>query len=163
MRVDATDLFARYAEPVYRYFRRMTTSADVAADLTQEVFLRIVRGLRRYEPRGREAGWVFRIAQSVLAAKYRRTNRPDEVPLSDADALHYEPDRLLAIGFEEALKLLPQTDRQVYLLREQGGLAYDEIADVCGLTKPAVRARLCRARERIRRCLAGRLSTESHD
>jgi RNA polymerase sigma-70 factor, ECF subfamily len=163
MDVNAHDLFVRYAEAVYRYFLRLTGRADLAADLTQEVFLRIVRGLGRYEARGREAAWVFRIAHSVIAAHYRRSPKPVEVPLSEAGTVAYEPDRLLAMGFEDALGLLSKTDRQVYLLREQGGLDYEEIGVLCGLTKPAVRSRLCRARDLIRRRLGGRVSTKSDD
>ena len=155
MSPDPGDLFVRYAESLYRYFHRLTGRADAAADLTQDVFLRIVRGVHRYEARGHEAGWVFRLAQHVLADRYRRSNRPCELPLSDVDTRPEEPDRILAIGFEEALGLLGEADRQVYLLREQGGLTYTEIADVCGLTKPAVRARLYRARAHLKRLLGG--------
>jgi RNA polymerase sigma-70 factor (ECF subfamily) len=71
MPADAADLFARYARSVYRYFHQMTGRPDLAEDLTQQVFLRIVRSLPRYEARGCEAGWVFRIAENVL-----RTERP---------------------------------------------------------------------------------------
>ena len=45
----------------------------------------------------------------------------------------YEPDRVLAIGFDEALRLLQKLDRDVYLLREQGGLTYEEVAALCGI------------------------------
>jgi RNA polymerase sigma-70 factor (ECF subfamily) len=159
MEVDPSDLFARYAVRVHQYFKRMTGGVDDAADLTQEVFLRIVRGSPRYESRGREAAWVFRIARSVLATRHRSANKLDEIPLSDAEVLS-EPNHVLAIGFDEALRLLPKTDRDVYLLREQGGLAYDEIAELCRLTTDSVRAHLYRARAEVRRLLAARLSSE---
>ena len=153
----ADDLFARYAVPVYQYFRRMTGHADDAGDLTQEVFLRIVGSQHRYEPRGREAAWVFRIARNVLAKRRRSASRSTETALADAEVA-YEPDRVLAIGFEEALRLLQKLDRDVYLLREQGGLTYEEVAALCGLTQDGVRARLRRTRDQIRRLVALRLS-----
>jgi RNA polymerase sigma-70 factor (ECF subfamily) len=153
----ADDLFDRYAVPVYQYFLRMTGHANDAGDLTQEVFLRIVGSQHRYEPRGREAAWVFRIARNVLAKRRRSASRSPETALADAEVA-YEPDRVLAIGFDEALRLLQKLDRDVYLLREQGGLTYEEVAALCGLTQDGVRARLRRTRDHIRRLVAVRLS-----
>jgi RNA polymerase sigma-70 factor (ECF subfamily) len=60
---DAAALFDRHHLAVFRFLRRMTGDASLAEDLTQEVFLRVVRGLDSYEERSRETSWVFRIAR----------------------------------------------------------------------------------------------------
>jgi RNA polymerase sigma-70 factor (ECF subfamily) len=157
MAASSDALFERHAVNVYRYFRRLTGRPDLAEDLTQDVFLRIVRAANDYEPRGPEARWVFRIAQNVLADRRKKANIP-ELPIAEAAQRSEEPAYVLAISFQEALRMLPTLDREVYLLREQGGLAYEEIAESCAMTPEAVRSRLFRARRHIKHVLGSRLT-----
>src|SRR2546426_4023374 len=76
---QAAAIFERNHLAVYRFLRRATGDGPTAEDLTQDVFLRIVRRLDRYEDRLRERAWVFRIARNVLIDRHRRTlrNAPD--------------------------------------------------------------------------------------
>jgi RNA polymerase sigma-70 factor (ECF subfamily) len=162
MAVSADDLFERHALTVYRYLRRMTGRPDLAENLTQDVFVRIVRGIDRYEPRDREIGWLLRIARNVLVDHWQRTQKPNslEVAVADVEEPSAEPNHVLALGFQEALRLLPPADREVYLLRERGGLTYEEIALACEMTAEAVRSKLYRARRQIKRLLSTRLSAD---
>lgn len=155
---SAADLFERYHLPVYRYFRRMIRRPDVAEDLTQELFLRVVRGLPRYRPMGREAAWVFQIARNVLA-EFRRQRGTDYVGIEQAGRLATESHQVLAFGLGEALDLLPEADREMVLLREVVGLTYLEIAETCSTTTEAVRSRLYRARGQLQEYLAGTRTT----
>jgi RNA polymerase sigma factor (sigma-70 family) len=153
--INAADLFERYHLAAFRYFRRMTGQPDTAEDLTQELFLTIIRGLPGYRPMGREAGWVFQVAQTVLARHFRP--RPSvEVGAEAAEDVTTASHQVLAVGLAEALRLLPVADRQVLLLREVIGLGYAEIAEAVGTTQDAVRARLFRARVQLRNRLGGR-------
>jgi RNA polymerase sigma-70 factor (ECF subfamily) len=156
MDVSAAEIFDRQHLRVYRYFRRLVGAADLAEDLTQEVFLRVVRGLDRYQAQGREAAWVFRIARNVLL-DHRRARAAAPETSGDIDTVTILPDHVLAFDMREALGLLSPTDRHVYVLREVVGLSYGEIAEVCELTQDAVRARLRRARIELRARLRGRL------
>jgi RNA polymerase sigma-70 factor (ECF subfamily) len=157
MGVTAAELFERHALAVYRFFRRMTRRPDVADDLTQEVFLRVVRGIHRYQATGRERGWVFHIARHVLVDTWT-TTAPAPLSIGDVDEPSAEPTHVVALGFHEAVGLLPRVEREMYLLREQGGLTYGEIARVCETTEDAVRSKLLRARRLLRRVLSTRLS-----
>ena len=76
MGATAGELFDRHGLTVFQYFRRMTGSRDIAEDLTQEVFLRVVRGFHRYQAHGRETAWVFQVARTVLPATGRRRIPP---------------------------------------------------------------------------------------
>ena len=145
-------VFARHHRDVYRYLARMTGSPDVAEDLRQEVFLRVVRALRNGGPVGHERGWVFAIARNALIDRQRAGLRHPE---ARADGLepHKEATQALAFGLDEALKALQDEDRDVFLMKEVGGLRYDEIAAVCECTVEAVRSRLCRTRMQLRRVL----------
>jgi RNA polymerase sigma-70 factor (ECF subfamily) len=158
MNALVSDLFERYHLAVFRFFRRLTENSDLAEDLTQEVFVRVLKGIREYQPQGREAGWLFRIARSVLVDHYRRTPQPGLalVDLEDAD-LCYPPGQLLAFGLQEALDRLPKSERSAFLFREVGGFSYSEVGALCDTTEDGVCARLFRARRRLRELLSGRL------
>src|ERR1051326_6610003 len=70
---DFDMLYQRYLGPVYRYMRAQTSSADEAADLTQQVFLQALKALPRYRSRGAPfAAWLFQIARHVATDAYRR-------------------------------------------------------------------------------------------
>ncbi len=157
MKTTAAEMFDRHAVTVYRYFCRTTASPDLAEDLTQEVFVRVIRGLHRYHPRDRERSWLFTIVRHVLT-DCRETTRADVLQLGEVNEPVHDAWNLTALAYDDALRFLSPSDRAVYLLKEQVGLSYSEIANVCEMTEQSVRSRLYRARREIRRLLSdGRL------
>lgn len=154
----ATELFRRYHLQVFRYLRRCTGSAAEAEDLCQEVFVRVVKALRRTEVDDSPAAWVFTVARNVLLNQRRDAGRRVVI-----EALRAETDRAsresaepaVRLDLERALRTLAPLDQDVFLLREVGGLGYTEIAAVCDLTQDAVRSRICRARLALRSALSG--------
>jgi RNA polymerase sigma-70 factor (ECF subfamily) len=147
------DVFARHHRDIYRYLVRMTGRPDVADDLSQDVFLRVVRALRNGGPVGHERGWVFSIARNILVDRVRDGHRQPRA----GDAAH-EPatqgTQTLAFGLAEALGRLSEDDREVFLLKEIGGLSYEEIAATCACTVESVRSRLFRTRSALRKTLS---------
>jgi RNA polymerase sigma-70 factor, ECF subfamily len=159
METTASDLFERHHVAIFRFFRRFTGDPDLAEDLTQEVFVRVVRGLAEYQPRGRETGWLFQIARNVLADYHR--HRPERnVSLSEPEAVAVgsPAGQLIAFGLQEALDRLPEPERTAFLLREVTGLSYGEVAALCDTSEDGVGSRLFRARRRLRQLLSGRIS-----
>jgi RNA polymerase sigma factor (sigma-70 family) len=151
---DAAGLFDRHHLVVFRFLRRMTGSPSLAEDLTQEVFLRVVRGLDAYEDRSREISWIFRIARNVLVDRHRaRTRTLPATALSDAVIVPRAAPQVLTALLDEALAHLPEEDREAFLMREVGGLGYREIAEVSGATPDAARMRIYRARLALREAL----------
>lgn len=151
---DTGTLFVEHQQAVFRYLCRSIGHADAARDLTQEVFLRVSR---TRVPDADAAGlraWVFTIARN-LALNHVRDRRPRETPVAHVSA---EPAvQELSVAIAQALGALDDADRDVFLLREAGGLSYQEIAAACGLTVEAVRTRLHRARLQLREALDGPL------
>ena len=147
------DIFARHHRDIYRYLVRMTGQQDAAEDLRQEVFLRVVRALRNGGPVGHERGWVFSIARNLLIDRRRDWLRHPTVEEACGEPAR-EGTQALAFGLDEALAALPEDDRDVFLMKEVGGLTYDEIAGACGCTVEGVRSRLYRTRSQLRRVLA---------
>ncbi len=153
MAATPSDLFARHHRDVYRFLVRMTGRRDVADDLVQEVFLRVVRALANGGPVGHERGWIFSVARSVLVDRHRRSAR--EVDLADRmPEASVRSTQDLACDLAQSLAHLADADREVFLLKEVAGLSYEEIAGVCDCTVEAVRSRLHRTRSALREMLS---------
>jgi RNA polymerase sigma-70 factor (ECF subfamily) len=144
----ALRLFEQHGPAVRRYFRRLVRDASAADDLSQEVFLRVVRGATSYEAREREQAWIFRIARNVFLDHQRRAMRSVE----DAGGVEavLPPHQGVRIDIQRALASLPPDECEAFLLGEIGGLTYAEIAALTGTTVPGVRSRIYRARLALR-------------
>jgi RNA polymerase sigma-70 factor (ECF subfamily) len=155
---DADVLFQQHRRSVFRYLTRLVGGAEAAHDLTQEVFLRVVRSrVPDAEPSARKA-WVFRIARN-LALNHLRDGRrrPQVAELIDRAG---PASQELSAAIKQAIAALPEVERDVFLLRETAGLSYAEIAATCELSVDAVRARLHRARQQLRETLADPIASE---
>ena len=159
---DAAEFFNTYHLAVYRYFLRLMGDADLAEDLAQEVFVRIVRSAGRYIPQNREEAWVFTIVRAVPAEHARRTQRsPQLISLDEAPDRAFEAPHVIALGVLQALSLLPRRDQELLVLRELAGLTYEELADMHGVSIGAVRVRMFRVRATVRGMLPGGHTTGS--
>jgi len=151
----AAGLFERHGRHVRQYLRGLSGSADVAEDLAQEVFLRVVRGANEYRPQDRERPWLFRIARNAFIDHVRRIGtRPATTALELADRTARAATQDLRVELRRALAALPDGERDAFLLAEIGGLSYAEIAEALGVTVPSVRSSIYRARLALRAALA---------
>jgi len=164
---DAEALFAAHQTGLLRYLRRAVGHPETARDLTQDVFVRIARADGLPAGEGERRAWIFRIARN-LAIDHRRRH---DVRLTESECARPETGRPASQDtsavVNEALSALDPVDRDVFLLREAGGLSYAEIAAACDLTASAVRSRLHRARidlrARLRDPIAAALRRKTHD
>jgi RNA polymerase sigma-70 factor (ECF subfamily) len=142
-------IFARYREPVWRFFRRRVAEASRAEELAQDVFAGLLAAAPRYDARSSFRSYLFGIAFNVLLAD-RRRQRPaggspdlDELPVRGADM-----DTVMWV--QRALAGLDAEDREILMLREYEQLSYQEISDVRGVPVNTVRSQLFRARAALR-------------
>lgn len=143
-------LFATYREPLYRFLRRFLRDEAAAEELAQDTFVRALGA--SYRPDGRERAWIFQIARN-LARDHLRAMARRHTHVGDAD-LSTLPDRAAALDLHAAIASLADDDREVFLLRELGGLTYEEIAQACAVSVEGVRARLYRTRQALRAALS---------
>jgi RNA polymerase sigma-70 factor, ECF subfamily len=139
------ELFERYREQLYGFFRRRLENPARAEELTQECFLALLRNRARYEPRGGFRSYLYGIAINLVSAERRKSGR--EMPQGEGfdcagDATN--PDAELWV--RRALEQLEKTEREILMLREYEQLSYAEIAGVLRLPANTVRSRLFRAR-----------------
>jgi len=153
-------LFDRYRNPVWRFFRRRLTDAELAADLSQEVFVAVFRGAGRYEPRASFRSYLFGIAFNQLAAARRQRVPSGEVEQWQDKAAGAGGDPDDGLWVRQALAGLDAEEREILMLREYDGMTYDEIAELTGVPIGTVRSRLFRARQALREKLVGQAAEQ---
>ena len=165
MGVDFNEVYERFRLPVWRLARRLTRNEEEALDTTQEIFLRVWRGLPGFRGDAKLSTWVFQIAWNYLRAYRRRMGRQLQFISAGTEAAqevvatardpHADPERRtesseLLDRVESALHQLPEHYRVVVWLRDGENLSYQEIADTLDLPIGTVRSRLARARNNLR-------------
>jgi RNA polymerase sigma-70 factor (ECF subfamily) len=159
---------ATYAD-VYALAYRLVRDRDEAADVTQEVFVRVMRSVVGFRGESAFGTWLHRVTVNAALTSLRKKSRraaPGReafaVPGSDSVHAIVDPDagpeeraeraELLARA-EAAVAALPESSRTIVVLRDIEGLSTAEVAAQTGLTETAVKVRLFRARERLRASL----------
>jgi RNA polymerase sigma-70 factor (ECF subfamily) len=156
------EVYARFGEMVYNLALRLASNREEAADLTQEIFLRIYRHLGTFGGRSTLKTWVFRIAINHCRDRLSRhypamqsiDDDSDEGGVSIADPGRGPEDLAVAADegrrVAEGLSRIPPVFREAVVLRDLEGLSYEEIAEVLGVRVGTVRSRIARGREQLR-------------
>lgn len=147
-------LFERYRDAIWRFFRRRVRDAARAEELSQDVFLALLSGAARYEPRALFRAYLFGIAYNVLLAERRRAEHRRCESLDFDPAGTRGPDADAAMWVRRAIAQLDPDDREMLMFREYDELSYQEIADVCRIPINTVRSRLFRARMALKAMLS---------
>jgi RNA polymerase sigma factor (sigma-70 family) len=158
------EIYGRFAEMVYNLAYRLAGSREEAADLTQEVFLRVFRHLGSFKGGSTLKTWIFRITINHCRDRLSRW-RPVTRPIEDepaGDPCFADPGRgpeELAVAADEGRRVneglarLPHAFREAVILRDIEGLSYEEIAEVLQCRVGTVRSRIARGREQLRTLL----------
>lgn len=150
-----SELFSRYKQPLFGFFRRRVANPAEAEELTQETFLAVLRASARYEPSALFRTYLYAIAIRILRAHRRKTAfRATFLGAAGSSEPILEPATHADVVFRQAVGKLERLDREVLLLREFEQLSYAEIAEVLRLPVNTVRSRLFRARMALRDLLA---------
>jgi len=161
------ELVNRYEKKIYRLGMNITGNPEDAEDVLQEAFLKAFEHLRDFREDSRFYTWIVRIAvnQALMKLRKRRASREvsmDDSPDDNGDVVVREfadwqpnPEQLYARGeleeiLQGAVKSLPPGFRTVFYLRDVEGLSTEETAELLKLSAGAVKARLFRARLRLR-------------
>ncbi|HEX4998990.1 MAG TPA: RNA polymerase sigma factor [Terriglobia bacterium] len=159
------ELFTRYRQSVYGFFRRRLAHAARAEELAQEVFVIVLRGVERYEQRSTFRAYLFGIAVRQLWSERRRELRDNrkmsESASTGSSSASPSGDPATGIWIRGALERLDPAHREVLMLREYEELSYDDIADALGVPVNTVRSRLFRARAELKTLLDERAMERS--
>lgn len=161
------ELLRRYQSHVDRVLYHLAPDWDDRADLAQEVWIRVYRNIKRLNEPAKFRGWLSRIATNLFydELRKRKRTRPPlslDAPLSMDDGevsweiASEEPGPEESLTTHEfygqlrvAIAELPEVFRTTIVLREIEGMAYEEIAEITGVSLGTVKSRIARARQRL--------------
>lgn len=172
-------LIARYQQPIYNLCFRLVNDPADAADVVQEVFLKVFRSIDHFRSQSTLKTWIYRIAVNE-AYNHRRwfsRHRRQEVALEEEDsasrpwlesisdpardpyelALNEERHQLI----ESSLREINADFRTAVILRDLEDLSYEEIAEVLQISLGTVKSRILRGRESLRRVIASQMDPQA--
>lgn len=155
-----SELYDRYAGLMLRYIYVRVSEHELAQDLTQEVFIKVINGIERFEYRDEKAflGWLYTIAANVLYSHQRRRRvvatpfdtREDLIDQRSQDDARAITDR---VALQQAIEQLTRDQQQVLALRFFADLSNSEIAGLLRRTEGAVKAIQHRAIQSLQKIL----------
>jgi RNA polymerase sigma-70 factor (ECF subfamily) len=162
------ELISSYERRIYNYCLRMTNNREDAEDLTQEVFVRVYKSLKRFKGNSQLSTWIYRIAHNVCIDRYRKVKlttvslsqpkgsddeREMELPARDfspeEEAMRMELKKYLLNSISE----LQPKYRSVIVLRDIQNYSYEEIAEILRLPLGTVKSHISRARAALRQAV----------
>jgi RNA polymerase sigma factor (sigma-70 family) len=159
-------LFAKHHGEIYAYLVRMLRDPELAADLTQDAFVKAYKAYDSLEKDENARAWLYQIAHRVALDELRRRKIIRMVPWTGEargaapSAERIALDLRLSGPLERALAQIPERQRAALLLAELHDLTGLELAAAMGVSHVAARAILTRARESLRRALAAEKDAE---
>jgi RNA polymerase sigma-70 factor, ECF subfamily len=160
------ELFAKHQGEIYAYLLRMLRDPELAADLTQDAFVKAYRAYDSLQKPDNARAWLYQIAHRVALDDLRRRRIVRFIPLvgetrgSAPSAEHLAMDARLSGELQRALERIPERQRSALLLAELHDLTGVELAAALGVSHVAARALLTRARESLRQALAAERKTQ---
>jgi len=167
-------LVKRHERVVVNFFYKNLWDKSNAEDLAQELFLRLFKAAKKYEPNAKFTTFMFRIARNLLIDYYRsRKNKPgtvsiqggsdgnedalqiiDTVASEDAPPEHASESSELGDAIQDAISKLPEDQRVVFIMGEYEKMQYKEIAEVLDIPLGTVKSRMHAAYMKLRTLLA---------
>ncbi len=167
------ELIRRYQRPIFSIIYRMVGDRELAEDLAQETFIKVLNAIDSYRPEHKFSSWIFKIANNAAIDHLRRreldtlsldgapdaltTSRQEATALQVRDRTESPLDELeareLGSHIERAIARLRPEYRSCIMLRHVEGRAYEEIAEILGLPLGTVKTYIHRARAELRAAL----------
>lgn len=152
-------LLDRYQKPVYHQALRLVGNPEDAADVTQEVFIKVWKHLPSFRGESEFSTWLHRLTDNAAIDLIRREKkRRGDSSLDDEESAVFQPvdpaltpqqtveRKELQQALADGLAQLSEEHRQVLVMREVNGLSYEQIGEILGLSPGTVKSRIARAR-----------------
>lgn len=150
------ELYVRLSPRIYAYCRRVLSDEEHAQDIFQDTFVRFYQSAKQEREMTNVPAFLLRIARNLCLNAKRDTKRV-HVEFEEYHSVHHddphEKGELLSL-ITNALELLPDDYREVFVLREYDGLSYADIGDIVGCNESTAKIRSFRAKQKIREILA---------
>jgi len=161
------ELFQKHHGEIYAYLVRMLRDSELAADLTQDAFIKAYRAHDSLQDPAHARAWLYQIAHRVALDEIRRRKIVRFLPWtgesygSAPSAEHLAMEGRLSSDLQRALARIPERQRAALLLAELHDLTGLELASALGVSHVAARALLTRARDSLRRELSAERESQA--
>lgn len=174
-RTAFSELVNRHEKRLWNFLRRFVGDKATAEDLVQEVFLRLVQSASDWKPTAKFSTWLYTIARNLCTDEARRGGRRqtisldatpvpqkgesglrqiEKIAIPTSDGEQQTLNREIAECIDRTIAILPEEQREVFLMREVMNLSFAEIAETTNTNEPTVKSRMRYALERLRNALA---------
>ncbi|MDQ7817841.1 MAG: sigma-70 family RNA polymerase sigma factor [Melioribacteraceae bacterium] len=157
--IDFTLTYNQYKRQLFNYTLKMVNDRLTCEDIIQNVFLKLFENLKRIRNSESIQFWLFSTVRNEVYSYYRRKKvRLDQFGAEDSDEIEIDSGERLALTIEQnemrelvnkELNRIPIEQRELFILREYGGLSYKEIADVMNIDEELVKSRLFKTRQKL--------------
>jgi len=156
-------LYLRHKGGLYRYFLRQCSSRDIAEELFQDVWMKVVNARQNYEQTAKFTTYLYRIAHNRLVDYYRHLSSAQYAQRFEGDhqeAIDMQSEHTSApveleqaqlnAAVKEAVENLPFDQREAFLLQQEGHLSLADIAEISGTSRETIKSRLRYALNKLR-------------
>lgn len=154
--IQFTLLYNRYKKRLYNFILRLSGDSMVAEDITQNVFLKLYENFDKLKDPESANFWIFRSARNEYYNYYNKNKRNIEItePLLNSEKDEFELESYIELKEMKAIVLnelnkMAYDQKEVYLLKEYGGLSYKEIANTLEIDENLVKSRLYKVRQKL--------------
>lgn len=154
---QASLLFERYNKRIFNFLARMTMDRELAEDLTQNVFLRIIKYRNSYREGARFQSWIYQVARNVFSDHYQaHKNRfSDFVDVEKVSDHISDPEESAALDEREqllqrSLAMLNEEQRELLILTRFQQMKYEEVAQIMNTTVANIKVKVHRAISKLR-------------
>ncbi len=161
--IDFTITYNKYKLRIYNYVLKMVSDKMLCEDIVQNIFLKLFENMDLIKNKNSISYWLFKTARNDVYSFYRSKKvKADQFNVLDADELIKPSSENLEVEFERRelknlilheLNNLPDDQKEIYLLKEYGGLSYKEIAGIMEIDENLVKSRLYKTRQKLIRLL----------
>jgi RNA polymerase sigma factor (sigma-70 family) len=149
------EIYERYANKVYRKCYSFVYNQEKAEDLTHDIFLKLIMKIGTYKESSKFSTWLYSITYNYCMDQIRTGKKKPEVPLPDQMDMMDDNDTEL-MDFQNAelaksMKQMPGEERAILQMKYQEDFSIKEIADTLNITESAVKMRLLRSKEKLKR------------
>ena len=146
-----TEIFNRYNNQILNYFFQLSRNLEDSQDLTQTVFLRLLKYITSFNQSQSFKSWIYRVSKNVLNNYYQS----NKVKSDNSEILNQLPDTSLSDGENDiklyhSISMLSGEYKELIVLSKFQGLKYKEIADMFSTTEASIKNKIFRALDKLR-------------
>jgi len=150
------EIYEKYVDKIFAFIVHKTFNKELAEDLTQDVFVKILNKISSFDPQKASLQtWCFTIARNTVIDHYRTFKSESDIDdfwdlSSDDDVLSTADKKLKLEKISHEMKRLSARDREILTLRFWQDLKFSEIAEICGMTESAAKVAASRAIKKLK-------------